>query len=150
MDIARCSGCWAFCLAGKAVTMTTNTPAPTSAGWFFCFFVFFFCISPFPLSTKVFQGQASISLGTECTLLQEEGQVSGQWRCVHVMTEGAFISVNAYVSPFWVKMYAFGCISKQQMARSLFIHTFAFLLPSLLCCSSCAGRVIPVLCQGKC
>lgn len=37
--IARCTGCWVLCLAGKAVTMTTNAPTPKSA---ICFFVFIF------------------------------------------------------------------------------------------------------------
>lgn len=93
-----------------------------------------FFVSPFPLSTKVFQGQASTTLRTGCPLPQEVRQGRWEWRCVcHSWIN--FHQYKCICTYFWVRMCALCCISMHVLCKwSLFICPLAILLPSPLCC----------------
>lgn len=91
-------------------------------------------ISPFLLSTKVFQGQANIALRTESPLPQERRQGSGGWKCVYVIPQTC-ISINAYVPTSGLKcvsLVVYQCMDQHASFKWLITVYLPICFPALL------------------
>lgn len=139
--LGYCQMLWLLGILPGKQKFPWQPPPPTSA---------IFCISLFPLSTKVFQGQASIALSTECPLLQEEGQGMGRVEMCIYYNWANLHQYKCICTCFWIKMCVFGCTSMHILALSYkwFDHClsgpFAFCSPPLS-----AAPVLDVLSHGS-